>query len=215
MAISIKDVAKFYAEMPDQDKGLELLQIELSKLGLTSDDCKWAIQFRKQPEALIPPPGKSIAASESVRGEYTGVVNWKNPQCKVSKYFTVLEVTQGDRRRVPVVGSQIEKNIFRFAKELDIVREAYGHPLGVSSFFRPEPINTQVGGSSKSSHRFGFAADIYPLAGGTVKQLQDWLDNRWLDALGFGWKSGFVHLDSRGGGGFDKPGSEGKVRWNY
>lgn len=214
MAISIKDVAKYYAELPNQDKGLELLQIELSKLGLSADTCLWAIEFRKEPKAPKPEPGKSIAASESIRVEYTGVVDWKNPQCKISKYFTVLEVTNGDRRRIPVVGSQIERNILKFAKELDEVREAYGHPIGVSSWNRPPIVNAQVGGSSESAHMLGLAADVYPLVG-DIKKFQDWLDGRWGDRLGYGYRKGFVHLDQKNGGGFDKLGSQGKVRWKY
>lgn len=219
MAISIKDVAKYYAELPHQDKGLELLQIDLSKAGLTSDQCPWAIEFRKEPEALIATPGTSIAARESVRPlGFTGQIDWKNPRCYVSKYFTVMEVTQGDRRRIPVLGSQEEKNILRFAVELDSVREAWGHPLGVSSWFRPKKpvnINAQVGGVADSQHILGWAADIYPLAGGSIFDLQRWLDGRWLDRLGYGARKGFVHLDNFGGGGLDKLGVEGKVRWNY
>lgn len=214
-AISIKNVAKFYAELANQDRGLDMLQIELSKLGLTADTCPWAIEYRKQPEAPIPLPGMSIAAEESVRSLYTGEVDWTNLNCFVSKFFTVQEVTKGDRRRIPQKDSAAVKNILNFAKELDKVREAWGHPLGVSSWFRPEPINSQQRGAQGSKHTLGVAADIYPLAGGSVTDLQRWLDSRWGDALGYGARKGFVHVDCRGGGGLDKTGLKGKVRWDY
>lgn len=215
MAIDIKDVAKYYAETPNQNKGLELLQVELSRSGLSADSCPWVIEFRKEPEAPEPEKGKSIAANESERGSYTGVIDWQNPRCFVSKCFTVAEVTQGDRRRIPKKESAEANNIVRLAKELDKVREAWGHPLGITSWYRPPIINAQVGGVRGSKHTLGLAADIYPLAGGSVHDLQKWLDHRWLDALGFGAKKGFVHIDVRGGGGLDKPGSLGKIRWNY
>lgn len=215
MAISIRDTAKYYADLPNQNKGLELLQIELSKVGLTADDCAWVQEFRKEPEAPIAPEGKSIAADESVREAYTGKIDWSNPRCYVSEYFTVAEVTQCDRRRIPKADSTAAQNILKIAKQLDKVREAWGHPLGVTSWYRPEPINAQKGGVRGSKHTFGLAADIYPLAGGTVYDLQNWLDHRWLDALGYGAYKGFVHLDVRGGGGLDQVGIVGKIRWNY
>lgn len=215
MAINIKDVAKYYAETKNQDRGLELLQIELSKLGLTADSCPWVVEFRKEPEAPVAEKGKSIAAGESQRGSYTGVIDWRNPRCFVSEYFTVAEVTQGDRRRIPRENSTEAQNILQLAKQLDKVRVAWGHPIGITSWYRPPIINAQVGGVNGSQHIYGLAADIYPLAGGSVQEMQKWLDHRWLDALGKGEKKGFVHLDVRGGGGLDKLGLKGKIRWDY
>ena len=215
MAINIKDTAKYYAELPNQNKGLDLLQIELSKVGLTADSCPWVQEFRREPEAPIAPEGKSIAAKESVRSFNAKEIDWKDFNSYVSKYFTVQEVTRGDRRRIPSAGSVAMANILKLAKELDKVRESWGYPLGVTSWYRPEPINAQQGGVRGSQHIYGLAADIYPLAGGSVQDLQQWLDHRWMDALGFGAHRGFVHLDTRGGGGLDKLGVKGKVRWDY
>ena len=214
MAINIKDVAKYYAETLNQNKGLELLQIELSRLGLTADSCPWAIEYRKEPEAPEKEKGKSIAASESERGSYTGVIDWHNPRCFISKYFTVAEVTNNDRRRIPVKGSGQEKNILMMAKELDKIREAWKNPIGVTSFFRPEPINSQVGGVRNSSHCLGLAVDSYPLAGGSIFDYQKWLDERWYGNFGYGAQKGFCHTDIRNGKGFMSGGSKG-VRWNY
>ncbi|MGL5922206.1 D-Ala-D-Ala carboxypeptidase family metallohydrolase [Chroococcidiopsis sp.] len=215
MAINIKDVAKYYAETPSQNRGLELLQVELSRFGLSADSCPWVIEFRKEPEAPEPEKGKSIAASESQRASYTGVINWHNPRCFVSKYFTVAEVTQQDKRRIPNVGSTEANNILKLAKELDKVREAWGHPISITSWYRPKVINAQVGGVRNSTHILGLAADIYPLAGGSVHDLQRWLDHRWGDRMGYGAKKGFCHVDIDGGGGLDRVGKFGKVRWNY
>lgn len=47
------------------------------------------------------------------------VIDWKNPQEKISRYFSTGEVTKGDLRRIPVDGSEIERNILKLAVELD------------------------------------------------------------------------------------------------
>ena len=132
------------------------------------------------------------------------MVNWNNPSDKVSKYFTVAEVTQGDKRRIPVSGSQVEKNILNLAKHLDKIREDWGHPIHVNSWYRPAKVNKEVGGVSNSQHINGGAADIRPQGDG-VLAFQEWLDKRWTRALGYGAKKGFVHVDLR----------EGHIRWNY
>lgn len=218
--INIKDVAKYYAELPNQDKGLEILQSALDKVGLANEDQPWVIEFRKaeKPKPKLELP-VSKAATESQVQAFTGNVNWHDKRSRVSNYFTVLDVTQGDHRRVPKTGTNEgfahAKNALFLARELDKVRQAWGHPIGVTSWYRPEPINSQVGGVRGSKHTMGFAADIYPLAGGDVWDLQKWLDSVWWDALGYGAKKGFIHLDTRGGGGFKRLGKQGKIRWNY
>jgi hypothetical protein len=50
-------------------------------------------------------------------------INWKNPDQKISKYFSVKEVTKNDPRRIPSTGGDIERNILQLASELDKIRE--------------------------------------------------------------------------------------------
>lgn len=152
---------------------------------------------------------------ESVRSPFdpNQPIDWKDFNCRVSKYFTVGEVTQNDLRRVPKPGSPEEKNCLRLAKELDKVREAWGAPIGVTSWYRPEPINTQVGGVSNSQHIYGAAADIYTMDSDGFSQrdheFEQWLDKKaWKNrGLGYGISSGrgFTHVDLR----------QGSPRWNY
>lgn len=134
-----------------------------------------------------------------------GEIVWNDFNAKVSKYFTVREVTNGDRRRIPQ-NSDIKQNILTLAQELDRVREAWGSPLLVNSWYRPPAVNRAVGGASNSQHLYGKAADIRP-AQGNIYDFQKWLDNvAWKDkALGYGAKKGFVHVDLR----------PGRIRWNY
>lgn len=132
-------------------------------------------------------------------------VNWNDFSARVSKYFTVQEVTNGDRRRIPS-SDDIKQNIFHLASELDKVREAWGSPIIVTSWYRPPAINRAVGGVSNSQHISGKAVDIKP-SNGKLYEFQDWLDKiGWQNkALGYGAKKGFVHLDLR----------VGNIRWNY
>lgn len=132
-------------------------------------------------------------------------IDWNNPKSKVSKYFTVGEVTNNDSRRIPQSDS-IKANIIELAKELDVVREQWGGPIRVTSWYRPAAINRAVGGASRSQHITGRAVDISPI-GKDIYKFQSWLDkSAWSDkALGYGAKRGFVHLDLRAG----------RIRWNY
>lgn len=137
--------------------------------------------------------------------EKINVINWSDFTCKVSKYFTVSEVTQKDSRRIPK-DKNIQNNILKIAKELDKIREEWGSPIGVTSWYRPPAINKSVGGVSNSQHLNGSAVDIYPI-GGDIYKFQTWLDKRWTMALGYGAKKNFVHLDLRA------PGQ--RIRWDY
>ncbi|NJL81816.1 MAG: peptidase M15 [Chloroflexaceae bacterium] len=135
-------------------------------------------------------------------------VNWNDFNASVSKYFTVREVTNGDPRRIPQ-DDAIKANIVSLAQELDRVREAWGSPILVTSWYRPRAINQAVGGAENSQHILGIAADIHP-AKGNLPQFQEWLDKAaWKDkALGYGARKGFVHVDLR-------PGPNRLIRWNY
>jgi hypothetical protein len=138
-------------------------------------------------------------------------IDWAKPECLISRYFTVGEVTQNDPERVPSPGSEEEINILSLAADLDLLREAWGDAIGVTSWYRPYEINRAVGGATNSQHIYGLAADIYPI-GGDVYEFQDWLDSHWGGALGYGAARGFVHVDLRGGG-WQR--GEAEIRWSY
>lgn len=131
------------------------------------------------------------------------VLDWSDFNCKISEFFTVREVTNGDKRRIPD-RDDIRNNCLLLAKELDRIRDEWGSAIGVTSWYRPVDINRAVGGARNSQHITGRAADIYPI-GGSIYDFQKWLDARWDKALGYGAKKGFVHIDLR----------LGRIRWNY
>jgi hypothetical protein len=57
------------------------------------------------------------------------------------------------------------------------LRAQFGVPIGITSFFRCPALNTAIGGSSKSQHRFGEAIDLDAdvFGGLTNKDAFDWL----------------------------------------
>jgi hypothetical protein len=206
----------FFHYDPDNSNHREaVLQLE-SELGntLLSDGSPWVQTYRTPLPEVIPPAGKvSVPAPESHRKEYTGHVNWSEPRSMVSRYFSVGEVTQMDRRRIPTAGSAVVKNILKLALELDKLRDAWGHPIGITSWYRPPAINAAVGGVSNSQHINGGAVDVYTI-GGDPKRFEEWLKTKWGGGLGYGVASGrgFTHLDLRGGG-FEH--GAGTIRWWY
>jgi hypothetical protein len=141
-------------------------------------------------------------------------VDWRDFDCMVTTNLTVGEILQWDRRRVPT-SDAVKQTLLNTASQFQQIRAAWGKPLGVTSFYRPEPINSQVGGVRGSKHTTGEAFDIYP-AGGSLNEFYNWLRPRWSGGLGDGRNRGFVHCDTRNGGRFH---SEGGVKpcaeWPY
>jgi GH24 family phage-related lysozyme (muramidase) len=132
-------------------------------------------------------------------------VNWKAFGSPVSKYFIIGEVFQWDKNRI-TDDKDIQNNILELAKELDKIREEWGSPIQVTSWYRPSDINRAVGGVPNSQHLTGGAVDVYP-SNGNIWEFQEWLDTEmWRDrALGYGAIKGFVHLDLR----------QKAIRWDY
>lgn len=94
---------------------------------------------------------------------------------------------------------------------LEKVRKQFGNkPIIITSASRPEPINTQVGGSRNSEHTYNApskgAIDFY-IQGVNTYTVQDWCDKNWPYSLGYGAPKGFVHVGIREG--------EPRVRWDY
>jgi uncharacterized protein YcbK (DUF882 family) len=82
------------------------------------------------------------------------------------------------------------------------VREFFGRPVRVNSACRCEEHNKKIGGSPRSQHKLGKAADIV-VDGVEPSEVARYLDNKYKDKHGVGDYASFTHVDSR-----DK-----KARW--
>jgi hypothetical protein len=145
----------------------------------------------------------------------SSAINWNDFSCPVGKYITVGEVLQYDSRRKPRAGSAEEKAIIEVCKQFDAIRAAWSGALGVTSGYRPEPVNSQVGGVPSSYHVKGMALDIYPI-GESLQKFHQWLVQRWSGGYGDGRTKGFIHIDIRNGGKFSaRAGVKPAAIWDY
>jgi GH24 family phage-related lysozyme (muramidase) len=151
--------------------------------------------------ALYRPHWSIWSESRAKDGNDDGLIDWGDFSAKVSKHLTVGEVLQWDSRRRPDSGSEIERELLALATQYDFITEAWGGLLGVTSGYRPEPINYEVGGKPGSFHTKGMALDIYPV-GESCSVFHKWLSRRWSGGLGDGCNLGFVHIDIRDEGRF-------------
>lgn len=93
------------------------------------------------------------------------MVNWTDPNVKVSRYFTVKEMlwlpswsrlaTEADG-----LNDEVKANLIKLANVMDQVREYLGKPVRVHVTYRPEEYNRQIGGALRSAHTLGLAMDF-------------------------------------------------------
>ena len=153
--------------------------------------------------------------TEERSSEPAAALDWDNFDALVTPNLTVGEIVQWDKRRIPPAGSSVRGRLVRTAQEFQRIRDAWGRPLGITSWYRPEPINQQVGGVPGSRHVGGEAFDVYP-SDKPLEAFYQWIRPRWTGGLGDGRHRGFIHLDTRNGGGF-VPGGGARpyTEWTY
>jgi len=102
---------------------------------------------------------------------------------------------------------EVIKNLYELAKNLEVIRAYYDKPIKVNSGYRSLNHNKSVGGSVKSQHLLGKAADLV-IEGITPEQLangiQMLIDDGEILEGGIGIYNSFTHYDIRGF----------KARWN-
>ena len=86
-----------------------------------------------------------------------------------SKYFDLEEFLTSSTARQRSIENmpswEVVQNLLELALFLDGVREAWGRGIRINSGFRNDKLNTAVGGVASSAHKYGFAADLYPVNG--------------------------------------------------
>jgi len=81
------------------------------------------------------------------------------------KYFTIEELCRSNTARNMGITNEAPYNVRTNLRHLtvavlDPLREAWGRPITVNSGYRCPELNKAVGGSPKSHHQRGMAADI-------------------------------------------------------
>lgn len=192
-------------------------EIKVARLEeIPADSHGWAdLAYQAGRWALFLPHWESAGRAPGVPNLPAGPIRWDDFSAPLGRYITVGEVLQYDARRRPRPGSKEEQEIIRICAEFDKIRAAWGQPLGITSGYRPEPINREVGGVSNSQHVLGKALDVYPVDG-RLDAFYQWISRRWSGGLGDGRSRGFVHLDTRNGGKFF-PNGDGRPAaiWDY
>jgi len=151
----------------------------------------WDFSWDEKPLTSLPPNEKLPDWNE---------IDWTDFSQPVSRYFTVGEVSLYQRNRI-VRQAPIQQNAVKIARYLDKIREWWGSPLLVNSWYRPPDVERAVGGSG-ANHPYGFAGDIRPQHG-SIWDFQQRFENEWYNAgkwnggFGRGARRGFIHLDLR------------------
>ena len=81
------------------------------------------------------------------------------------KYFTIAELSASNTAKARGLDNTPDQEAVANLQNLvdyllDPLREMYGKPITVTSGYRSPKVNSAVGGSSTSEHRYGMAADI-------------------------------------------------------
>ena len=116
--------------------------------------------------------------------------------------FTWGEATKGLTRIPPDL--KVVQNIIRVARKLQEVRDFYGKPITVNSWYRPPAVNKSVGGVSNSRHLVGDGVDFVVHGVHPLKVYTD-INALWGNFGGIGKSGIFTHVDGRGSA----------VRWKY
>lgn len=147
----------------------------------------WELPWQKGPE-----PRGSLPEWQEVDW-----ADWRSP---VSKYFSVGEVTLRSHERIPTEKT-VKQNIIRVARQMDDIRDWWGGPIGVTSWYRPWKVNRRIG-SRAPNHPSGSGVDFRPINGRTREMENrfkaEWYDaGRWSGGFGKGSRRGFIHIDMR------------------
>lgn len=84
---------------------------------------------------------------------------------KLTNNFTLAELVYSDTARTRGIDNTLPPYLMRNAKalaeRLQLIRDALGVPITISSGYRCHELNKAVGGSKSSQHQLALAADIH------------------------------------------------------
>ena len=103
---------------------------------------------------------------------------------------------------------EVYENIIKLASQLQFLRDYTGRPISINSAYRCKKHNKKVGGSKKSQHLLGKAADIKVQSLKPIEVyaiIEDLIDMGHMLQGGLGLYDTFVHYDIR----------KTRARWDY
>lgn len=84
---------------------------------------------------------------------------------KAGKYFSIYEVVHSDVAEEKGIfnlplDEKVIDNLNYSVSRMDEIREGYGKPININSWYRCKELNAEVGGEEDSYHLKGLAVDI-------------------------------------------------------
>lgn len=117
----------------------------------------------------------------------------------ITKHFSLEEFACKDG--TPYPDKWIASRLVPLCLNLEIIRDAIGKPMIITSGFRTQAWNSKQGGAKKSQHVEGRAVDFYCEGikpSQTVRILRKLMDENKIAVGGIGLYNGFTHYDIRG-----------------
>ena len=114
---------------------------------------------------------------------------------RISKHISYKEATQSQTATRKGIGNdpdayQLQNMQLLAEKVFEPLREHFGVPIAINSFFRSQKLNKAIGGAAGSQHTQGRAIDIDDTLGGVSnKQMFDYIKNH-LDFDQLIWEFG-------------------------
>jgi uncharacterized protein YcbK (DUF882 family) len=117
---------------------------------------------------------------------------------KLTNNFTLQEFNSKCGRDIP---NNVLPNIIQLAKNLQVLRDAVGKSISITSGYRSPQHNKKIGGAKDSQHVKGLAADI-KVSGMTPKEvalvIEGLIESGKMKQGGIGIYPSWVHYDIRG-----------------
>jgi uncharacterized protein YcbK (DUF882 family) len=117
---------------------------------------------------------------------------------KLTNNFSLEEFKSKCGRDIP---NNVLPNIIQLAKNLQVLRDAVGKSITITSGYRSPQHNKKIGGAKDSQHVKGLAADI-KVAGMTPKEvalvIEGLIESGKMRQGGIGIYPSWVHYDIRG-----------------
>ena len=117
---------------------------------------------------------------------------------KLTNNFSLQEFNSKCGRDIP---NNVLPNILQLAKNLQVLRDAVGKSITITSGYRSPQHNKKIGGAKDSQHVKGLAADI-KVAGMTPKEvalvIEALIEQGKMKQGGIGIYPSWVHYDVRG-----------------